>query len=263
METIAQRIETRLKALGKNPSRVALEAGLGRSSVRDILVGKVASPRLETLQKLTGPLECDLEYLTGTAPGELPPIQPKPEDGYFDSVEVNRMKRIEIGVFRTAKAREKDISHENTTSEQSKRYLVYNDFRLKDHFFDLFEMGDYSLSDLHILPGDHLTVATPHMDDVDIVPLRPGTIVLIRRRLPRLHQPELEELSARLVDIRDGNVTLTTKSSIAEHDEIVLADIPEYHQLEAEKFSQNTYFTKEGMITVVGLVVRLTRMLPI
>jgi DNA-binding Xre family transcriptional regulator len=65
-KTIAERIEDRLRALGKNASSVALEAGLGRSSVRDILVGKVTSPRLDTLEKLAEPLKCDLDYLTGS-----------------------------------------------------------------------------------------------------------------------------------------------------------------------------------------------------
>lgn len=62
--SVGQRIAARLEALGKNASAVALEAGLGRSAVRDIMVHD-ANPRIDTLKRLTGPLECDLAFLTG------------------------------------------------------------------------------------------------------------------------------------------------------------------------------------------------------
>src|SRR5690606_37761941 len=63
--TLAERIQSRIDALGKNPSAVSLEAGLSRSAVRDILSGKVRHSRIDTLKSLTGPLECTLDYLTG------------------------------------------------------------------------------------------------------------------------------------------------------------------------------------------------------
>lgn len=64
LRTLADRIRSRLNTLNKNPSSVALEAGLGRSAVRDILVND-QNPRIDTLKKLTGPLQCTLYYLSG------------------------------------------------------------------------------------------------------------------------------------------------------------------------------------------------------
>lgn len=67
-DSVASRIQSRLTALGKNPSVVALEAGMGRSAVRDIIVND-QNPRIDTLRKLTGPLQCTLEYLTVSEAG--------------------------------------------------------------------------------------------------------------------------------------------------------------------------------------------------
>lgn len=61
---VAERIEERLRQTGKNAHAVSREAGLGESAVRDIIRNR-ANPRIDTLKKLAGPLECDLSFLTG------------------------------------------------------------------------------------------------------------------------------------------------------------------------------------------------------
>lgn len=65
MSTLAERIQSRLDALGTNASAVADEIGANRSLVRDIIKGKSRSPSLSTIQALCGPLKCTLSYLAG------------------------------------------------------------------------------------------------------------------------------------------------------------------------------------------------------
>ncbi|MDB5618536.1 helix-turn-helix domain-containing protein [Tardiphaga sp.] len=65
MNALASRILERLAATNQNPSEVSLAAGLNRSAIRDIIANE-ANPRIDTIKKLVGPLQCSLEYLTGT-----------------------------------------------------------------------------------------------------------------------------------------------------------------------------------------------------
>ena len=99
--TLAQRISTRIEYLETNPSNVALEAGLGRSAVRDILVGKVENPRIDTLRKLTGPLSCSLDYLTGASSDPGSPGAVVASEIYLDPREVMTLIPLEVGVFRS------------------------------------------------------------------------------------------------------------------------------------------------------------------
>jgi transcriptional regulator with XRE-family HTH domain len=62
-DQLASRIRERLSATGKSAAAVSVEAGLGRSAVADILSGNSESPRLVTIEALTGPLECSLAFL--------------------------------------------------------------------------------------------------------------------------------------------------------------------------------------------------------
>ncbi|MDB5584873.1 MAG: hypothetical protein JWR80_10049 [Bradyrhizobium sp.] len=73
--SVAERITLRLQALGKNPSEVAKEAGLGLSAVRDILKGKAANPRIDTIRKLTHPLECSMGWLLGEETVQGDPLE--------------------------------------------------------------------------------------------------------------------------------------------------------------------------------------------
>ncbi|MEJ8308568.1 helix-turn-helix domain-containing protein [Agrobacterium larrymoorei] len=70
MSTLAERIQSRLDALGTNASAVADEIGANRSLVRDIIKGKSRSPSLATIQALCGPLKCTLAYLAGESDEE-------------------------------------------------------------------------------------------------------------------------------------------------------------------------------------------------
>ena len=273
MTSIADRIAARLSALGKNPSAVALEAGLGRSSVRDIVIGKVASPRLDTLEKLTGPLECTLEFLTGSkgVTGLA-----KELDDFFDPITVMGVTPIEIGVFRTPEAitpgRADGLSAGPLTSDGwplNDRHLQYRDLRLPGHYFALYQLNDWSLEDINIIKGDILTVAAPAAAGA-VVPMKRGTLILIRRTLSGQQRADLsikppEELSVRFVDIVDGDITLVSKSKRIDYAPIRLGDRPGLEDFErySESVLPNFYWTGAEMIIVDGVVVRVTRPLPV
>lgn len=268
MTTIAERIAARLEALGKNPSAVALEAGLGRSSVRDIMVGKVSSPRLDTLEKLTGPLECSLEYLTGNRGlTPIPPAEASSGSNFYDPMEVVGVTSAEIGVFRTDEATTpaRDPSYieilDPDGAPRIDSHLLYRDLRLPDHYFALYQLNDRSLEDIHIMKGDILTVAAPALDG--IVPLKRGTLVVIRRKLSgqEINSPSATEVSVRYVDILDGDVTLVSRAKSLDYAPIRIADRPGSEDMEryAEEALPNYYWTGKEMVIVDGVVVRVTR----
>ncbi|MSU90860.1 helix-turn-helix domain-containing protein [Rhodobacteraceae bacterium 2CG4] len=66
--TIGKNLERIMRERGYNPSRLAREAGFGHTTVRDIIQGRVASPRFDTISKLAGILGCKVSEITG-APG--------------------------------------------------------------------------------------------------------------------------------------------------------------------------------------------------
>ncbi len=61
--TLVDRIEARLKALGKTPEGASREAGLSRDFVRTLQRRPTTSPRAENLAKLAHALECNVDYL--------------------------------------------------------------------------------------------------------------------------------------------------------------------------------------------------------
>lgn len=60
---VARNIETLMKQLGTDAAKVARAAGLGPTSVYDIVKGKSRSPRLETLTKIADVLEVPIALL--------------------------------------------------------------------------------------------------------------------------------------------------------------------------------------------------------
>jgi transcriptional regulator with XRE-family HTH domain len=72
MSDLAERIQARLDATGKNASSVADEIGANRSLVRDILVGKSKNPGVETIKAICGPLHCSIGFLLGIEEADAP-----------------------------------------------------------------------------------------------------------------------------------------------------------------------------------------------
>lgn len=65
MDSLAERIQKRLKVVGLSPRGASIKAGLGPDGIRNILRGRTESPRGKTLTALADILQCDIEYLTG------------------------------------------------------------------------------------------------------------------------------------------------------------------------------------------------------
>jgi transcriptional regulator with XRE-family HTH domain len=246
--TIAERIQARLTELGKNASAVALEAGLSRSAVLDILRGKAANPRLDTLQKLTGPLECSLEYLAGadTDPGASP--QSWRQFALLDTSVTTVAGVLETGVFRESVL----------TPTESEDAVLYRDPRQPKWSADLYLIGDETLSGVDIRKGDFATVVVP--DGEDEVILRTGLVVAVRRELKT---PHAYEHSARMVEIRGNEAHFVSRPSSGSASSLVV-DLSDKHPGDHIPFLRNRYYLKDGgYIEITGVVARITRTMPI
>lgn len=246
---VSERIQARLDALNKNPSSVALEAGLGRSSVRDIISGRVSSSRLDTLRKLTGPLQCTLDYLTGDS--DAP-----------DEESIHR-RHIQLDVFTDAipTAAEAGVFRPVLTTDAKRQYLANlfshrpysatRDYRIPAWGTSLFEMMDNSLEHLHILKGDVVTVAQ-HPFDVQI-PLTEGSLVAVQHTL---RQPTLEEVSIRQVTVsQSGGISLVSQ----QHGRMQSIDIPSRSVDNESKLVPNFYPLDGASVEILGIAVRIER----
>ena len=76
--TLADRLRSRTRQMGLNAAQLAALAGVNRSFVYDILRGRSAHPRLETLQQVADVLRCDTGWLlhgAGDVEGESPFVE--------------------------------------------------------------------------------------------------------------------------------------------------------------------------------------------
>jgi phage repressor protein C with HTH and peptisase S24 domain len=64
-ETLTQRLTRLMRQAGYNPRSLSLAAALGPTAVRDILDGRIASPRYATLQALAAVLGVGVDHLAG------------------------------------------------------------------------------------------------------------------------------------------------------------------------------------------------------
>lgn len=62
-ESLQERIMQRLSALNKTPRGASVEAGLGASTIRNIMEGRSSAPRIDTLKALGEVLDCDPMWL--------------------------------------------------------------------------------------------------------------------------------------------------------------------------------------------------------
>jgi transcriptional regulator with XRE-family HTH domain len=205
MSTVADRIQQRLDVLGKTASGVAVEAGLGRSSVRDILNGKAENPRLDTLKKLTGPLKCSLAYLTGQSDvPDRPEIKAK---NWQDlQVEVEPVEDIiEAGAFRERPS-SWGLSVQGKIEADVTHYVTWPDLRLPLWGIFNYELSDDTMAGLGIFKGD-IVAAAHHTFDHEIEPLH-GRLLIVRHRF---NAPGIEEVSLRQVDTEDGRMCLVSR----------------------------------------------------
>lgn len=254
-EILKARIRERMEALDMNPSSVALEAGLSRSAVRDILSGKAKNPGMMTVHAIARVLKCSDNYLMGFSD----------EKHYAEATDIlidvlarrgDSSGTLEAGVFRQYigwgdtfpgnDPFESDPPHvrrrERRPMNSPRRYIG------RDLY--LYIMGDNSLDELSILKDDILIAF--HDASGEGMHFQEGKIFVVSHRVEGL---DAIELSARVVRKRDGKPVLTTASSHA-----LLAPI-----IVSEKGDKpNTYRTSAGgMIEVEGIVAEITRQLDV
>jgi phage repressor protein C with HTH and peptisase S24 domain len=76
IETLAERLTRLMRQAGYNPRSLSLAASLGPTAVRDIVDGRIGSPRYATLQALAGVLGVGVEQL---ADGQAPAVPASPQ----------------------------------------------------------------------------------------------------------------------------------------------------------------------------------------
>jgi phage repressor protein C with HTH and peptisase S24 domain len=77
-QTLTSRLERAMRDAGYNPRSLSLAAGLGMTAVRDILDGRVASPRAHTLEALARLLGVNVGWLMNGEAAEAQPSAPAP-----------------------------------------------------------------------------------------------------------------------------------------------------------------------------------------
>lgn len=237
---LAERIQERLKAMGINATNAALNSGLGKTAVRDIIAGKSKSPTVATLAALAGTLECTVSYLLGDA---IHPAGFRETDAQIKNVRiVPVMANLSSGNF------SKTVS---SIVETFGRGIAYDsrDFGPSDLL--LSRAGDDSMEAVGIMKGDVVTSVTRTID----APLRNGDIVTVVRYID---PPGIKEESLRQVQInKDGTTSLCTRPIDGEGDEIILD-----RQIKPGSETQR-WLTAEGHgIMITGIVTRLVRDFP-
>lgn len=91
-------LRSRLKAAGLNAKEASLKAGLGESTIRDILNGRVADPRVGTLEALAPVLGCTLLDLCA-ALDTVPVLGTEPARGSSSRAKGPARPRNRLGEF--------------------------------------------------------------------------------------------------------------------------------------------------------------------
>ncbi|MCK1733922.1 helix-turn-helix transcriptional regulator [Bradyrhizobium sp. 138] len=249
MSEIAKRIQERLDLLGKSASAASLEAGLGRSALQDILTGKSQNPRLDTLRKLTEPLECSLSYLTGDPPGRLAEA-PAIEWGeqLNEGEDVHRVEVVGIAQLGTIRGTDYDYSKYNPV------IFTERDPRFKAADLLGFLINDTTLEHIHVQPNDVLLAVPP----AALKSLRTGAIVVVERHLPHAFDSEDHvgiETTAREVQFVGNELHLTVGEKGASSKPIIISE------KQQDRFLAGNLLDRP-MVRLVGIAVKLTRELP-
>jgi transcriptional regulator with XRE-family HTH domain len=253
--TLADRIRERLEVVRKSAAAVSVEAGLGRSAVQDILAGHSSSPRLDTIQKLTGPLQCSLNYLvSGTEMAATPKDSKQPfrDLSLFPSV-----RDLESGVFR-ARVPLQHQSFERTLTWALEKmidqpeYAVASDPRLPGFSIYPYRLLDHSLENIGIFKGDILMAASGFGDQIE---LKPGQMVILQHSL---NDQKLDEWLVRVVEeTEDGGFRLAPRSKDPLYQSYEISSATDFG-------SENTYSLNHGeWISVHAIVASIHRDAPI
>ncbi len=246
---VAERIQARMEELGKNPSSVALEAGLGRSSVRDILLGRVAHPRIDTLKKIAAPLKCTVDYLTGES-DKPDGVSLERKYWFMDGLVTNPVP-AEVNVFR------KPFPDEQYPAASEAHSMLNVDFaepRLPGWRTNVYTLQDNSLELLGIFRGDSLT-GVHHPDDLQL-PLNHGSLVAVRQSIS---VPEVHEISVRMVETMDNGIALVCRSKT----DIPPIAIPDHLIDNESSLLPNYYPLEKTSVEILDVIVRVIREVPI
>lgn len=251
MSDIGKRIQERLELLGKSASSASLEAGLGRSALQDIITGKSQNPRLDTLRKLTDPLECSLSYLTGDPPDRLAKT-PLIEWGEQEN-EGEHVHRVEIvGAVKLGLIRGEDDDY----SEYNPVLFTERDQRFPGADLFGFVMSDRSLAHLNIQTNDVLLTVMPA--DLKGV-LRTGSVVIVQRFIPHAFDADDHtgtETTAREVQYVDNDLHLTIGAKPATAKPIIVTEALIKPFISGESLDR-------PMVQLVGVVARVVREMPV
>ena len=257
---IASRIQARMDELGMNPSQVALDAGLGRSAVRDILSGKAKNPQFMTLARIARVLDCTTGFLTGDKEDRFEADLPS-EHANFDHGPRDISGYLATGVFIQYRRRI-DLPFgdlDDADFVEPHGMLEERPFRNERRFHGrdllLFEITDNSLAQIAIRKGDVLTVISASAGKPPI--LRNGQIVVSKLSAPGLNA---YELSAREVKERqDGKVELIARSREHAFEPILLDAKPS----DSRDAGHPVYSSPTGTLELIGHVVRISRDVPL
>ncbi|MBX4901639.1 helix-turn-helix transcriptional regulator [Rhizobium bangladeshense] len=252
---LADRIRSRLDALGKSAAAASLQAGLGRSAITDILSGNTGSPRVSTIEKLAPVLETTVSYLLGIDDNPAVEFLMAPEgEGLRIPEAVSPIRaNVAAGVFQ-----EDDIFFANLKTDKRVFYVRghpdYPDWRP-----EAFRMGDSSMENSYIFWDDILTVIVPPGTPPLSIPLQSGMIVLTKRRV---QHEGIFEVSARCVKVRGREIHFETRPGDGGGDvRRVIVDLDKIGDSGFED-DPNQYPTNDGRIRIVGIVIRTERTFP-
>lgn len=244
--SLADRIRERLEKVGKSASGASLEAGLSRSAIPDILSGSSTSPRLDTLLKLTKPLQCSIHYLVSDDP-ETPAAESQ-ESRFRDYSLETVIRDIESGVFRKDWPNDWNARRADAEAGKIAEYAVADDPRLPGRRVHLYRLADTSMGDAGLNYGDILHVAEDGDDQIDLFP---GQIVLLQRFLG---DGGLSEFAVREVADGAGGIDLQPRPSAGAFDAYTIP----YTTFG----SANAYRMADGWLAVRGTVCGIYRELP-
>lgn len=189
-ERLRNRVRERLDAKGLNPFEAARMAGLERSFVNDLLIGKKNTVREKKLPALASILDCDPDYLTGA--------QDTPRGG-SSRVGMPMAGIVEAGAWRSLGSFVSSVG--TLPIEPDPRFPLGEQqaYRVR---------GDHAAG-LGILDASILCIATMTGLEETGRKLHDGDVVLVRQR-----NGDLFELTARVYEETREGVRLSARPSI-------------------------------------------------
>jgi transcriptional regulator with XRE-family HTH domain len=248
-QILAERLKARFAALKTNATQAALQAGLGKTAVRDIIAGKTKSPTMDTLARLANVLGCSVAYLIGDTDDPL--SSPDAGNPLLDARMAPIEAELNAGWFEESSMARWNILLNPQDDPRQPQYLLYDHPMFSTHVYKLFAIGDDSNSALGIRAGDLATAVMPLEGPLQV---EDDMLVVCRRKM---RGRDLVEYSLRSVTRSPEAIEFKLCPSSGAYTPIVIYN--------AENSSTEKAFTDNqgDTITILGRVVRLTRDFPL